>query len=200
MSMKDVIRHYDLLIAEGNDPVHDPEQLRAYMDQWDGEAFLQAMMLDGTQSVLEIGVGTGRLAVRTAPLCSHLSGIDLSRETVARAGENLAHFNNVTLMCGDFLSAEFAEKFDVIYSSLTFMHIREKARAIEKIAGLLSSGGRAVLSLDKNQSAVLDYGTRQLTVYPDDPAVVAAHMEEAGLKVLPFAETKFANIVTAVKA
>lgn len=29
------VTHYDLLIAENNDPVHDPEPLRAYMDKWE---------------------------------------------------------------------------------------------------------------------------------------------------------------------
>ncbi len=65
----DVIRHYDLLIDEGNDPVHDPELLRDYMDKWDGQAFIDKMELNKENSVLEIGVGTGRLAVRIAPLC-----------------------------------------------------------------------------------------------------------------------------------
>lgn len=63
------ITHYDLLIDENNDPVHDPEPLRAYMDKWDGPEFIRKMNLDSTKSVLEIGVGTGRLAVGVAPLC-----------------------------------------------------------------------------------------------------------------------------------
>ena len=59
----DVITHYDLLIAEGNDPVHDPPALKEYMDRWDGSAFLEALQLSTEKTVLEIGVGTGRLAV-----------------------------------------------------------------------------------------------------------------------------------------
>ena len=31
----DVIRHYDLLIEENNDPVRDPKPLKDYMDKWD---------------------------------------------------------------------------------------------------------------------------------------------------------------------
>lgn len=62
-----VSHHYDLLIDEGNDPVHDPKSLRDYMDKWDGQGFIDNMELDKNKSVLEIGVGTGRLAVRIAP-------------------------------------------------------------------------------------------------------------------------------------
>ena len=63
----DVIEHYDKLIDEGNDPFLDPKPLRDYMDKWDGQRFIDALSLDKTKSVLEIGVGTGRLAVRVIP-------------------------------------------------------------------------------------------------------------------------------------
>lgn len=197
--MNDVKKHYDLLIDEGNDPVHDPAPLRAYMDGWDGQRLLDALALDGSQDVLEIGVGTGRLALRTAPLCRSLTGIDLSEKTIARAGENLAGLDNVRLVCADFMTWDTAQRFDAVYSSLTFLHLPDKRRAAEKVAGLLRPGGRAVLSLDKSRSAVLDYGTRQLTVYPDDPAILSAHLRGAGLTVLPVQETEFAHIVTAVR-
>lgn len=195
--MRDVARHYDLLIDEGNDPVHDPPELHAYMDQWDGEAFLGLLALDGSQSVLEIGVGTGRLAVRVAPACGAFTGIDLSARTIARAAENLAHLPNVTLRCGDFLTAEFAAPFDRIYASLTFLHIADKAAAIRKIADLLAPNGHVVLSLDKNQDEYLDYGTRRICVYPDDPAHIVALMADAGLTVCAHIETEFAHIVAA---
>lgn len=64
----DVIQHYDLLIKENNAPVHDPKPLRDYMDKWDGQTFIGKMELDKDKSVLEIDIGTGRLAVRVAPL------------------------------------------------------------------------------------------------------------------------------------
>ena len=30
-------KHYDLLIDENNDPFHDVDELKAYMDTWDGK-------------------------------------------------------------------------------------------------------------------------------------------------------------------
>lgn len=124
----DIIMHYDLLIDENNDSVHDPKPLRDYMDKWDGQAFIDKMELDKKASVLEVGVGTGRLAVRVAPLCDRLHGIDISPKTVDRAKENLSKQTNVSLYCGDFLSYEFSEVFDLIYSSLTFMHIEKNRK------------------------------------------------------------------------
>ena len=65
--MKAVIEHYNKLIDENNDPARDGEALRAYMDKWDGDRFIESMRLDTNKTVLEIGVGTGRLAMKVAP-------------------------------------------------------------------------------------------------------------------------------------
>lgn len=66
--MDALIRHYDQLVMEGNDPFRDPPVLRAYMDRWDGEPFLELLALAPDVSALEIGVGTGRLAGCAAPV------------------------------------------------------------------------------------------------------------------------------------
>lgn len=197
MAYTDALRHYEALIDEGNDPVCDPPELRAYMDQWDGEAFMEALALTGDESVLEIGVGTGRLAVRIAPKCRRFTGIDLSPKTIARAGEHLAGQGNAALICGDFLAHEFREKYDVICSSLTFMHLEDKAGAARRIASLLHPGGRAVISIDKDQSGVIDCGERKVKVYPDTPERLEDALRRAGLEIGQRLETPFAWIVTA---
>lgn len=194
-----VIAHYDLLIDEGNDPVHDPLPLRDYMDKWDGSYFTKQMMLDKGKSVLEIGVGTGRLAFRTAPLCGEFFGIDISPKTIERAEKNLAKFSNVRLICADFLSYRFARSFDVIYSSLTFMHIENKMYAVCKVAELLNIGGRFVLSIEKNQSEYIDIGTRKIKIYPDDADCISKCIRTSGLTLERYYETDFATIFTAVK-
>lgn len=194
-----IICHYDLLIDENNDPVHDPKPLRDYMDKWDGQAFIDSMELSNERSVLEIGVGTGRLAVLVAPLCGKFYGIDISPKTIERSKENLAEFENVRLTCADFLSYEFDHSFDVVYSSLTFMHIEDKQRAVNKIAGLLNDAGRFVLSIDKNPSEFIDTGTRKIKIYPDTPDEMAGYIKNAGLAILSQYDTEFATIFVAKK-
>ena len=199
ISNNSVIEHYDLLIGENNDPVHDPKPLRDYMDKWDGQAFIDKMELDKNKSVLEIGVGTGRLAVRVASLCEKFCGIDISPKTIKRAKENLAEYRNVKLICGDFLSYKFDSKFDVIYSSLTFMHIEAKKKAINKVATLLKDGGKLFLSIDKNQSGVIDTGTRMIKIYPDNADAITKYIKAAGLTILNQYDTEFAQIFISIK-
>lgn len=195
----DVVRHYDLLIDENNDPVHDPKPLQDYMDKWDGQAFVDKMELNKDKSVLEIGVGTGRLAVRIAPFCGEFYGVDISSKTIERATENLAEFENVRLSCADFLSYELGRTFDVVYSSLTFMHIEDKQRAVNKIAGLLNDAGRFVLSIDKNSSEFIDTGTRKIRIFPDTPEAIKTYIANSGLLLIEYYETEFATVFVAQK-
>lgn len=197
--MKKMIKHYDLLIEEGNDPVHDPRPLQDYMDKWDGQDFIDKLKLDKTKVVLEIGVGTGRLAVKVVPLCGCFWGIDISSKTIDRAKENLIDWDNVALLCGDFTVYGFQQTFDVIYSSLTFMHIKEKQMALNKVMRLLKNEGRFVLSIDKNQEKFIDMGSRKIPVFPDNPEDTESYIKKAGLNIIEQSETEFAHIFVAVK-
>ncbi len=145
----------------------------------------------------EFFFGDGRLAVRTAPNCREFFGIDISQKTVKRAKENLKKQTNVTLVCGDFMSYEFGRKFDVIYSSLTFMHIQDKQAAINKVRSLLNISGRFVLSIDKNQSDTIDYGTRKIKIYPDNKEDIVKYITQSGMNLMKVFETDFAFVFIA---
>ena len=82
-------KHYNMLIDENNDPVLDTEPLKSFMDKWDGKIFIDKADIHKTDSVLEIGVGTGRIAMKTAPLCKKFTGIDFSEKTAHTARKHL---------------------------------------------------------------------------------------------------------------
>ena len=195
----DVGAHYDLLIEENNDPVRDPVVLQEYMDSWDGRRFLEMLELDPSKSVLEIGVGTGRLAVRTAPCCRHLTGIDMSEKTIERARENLREYPDISLICGDFMDYPFTETFDVIYSSLTMMHFEDKKTMIAKVASLLNSNGLFCLSIDKSQSEWIDMGNRKIRIYPDTLERTIMLAKQAGLKEKKTVEVENAYLIVFMK-
>lgn len=194
-----IINHYDLLIDENNDPFRDPPELREYMSKWDGKAFFEALELAPNKKVLEIGIGTGRLADKVAPYCSKLTGIDISPKTVERAKVNLNKHGNITFICDDFNSYEFGETFDVIYSALTMMHFEEKAHIITKIDKLLNYGGIFCLSIDKDQSGYIDMGTRKLKVYPDTPENIILLIKTTEMLVKKVIETEKAYIIVSNK-
>ena len=196
--MNETKNHYDLLITDGNDPVLDPPELKQYMDKWDGDLFFDLLALNKNDKVLELGCGTGRLSLNVAPKVKSFTGIDISEKTIEKAKEHL-HFDNIKLLCADFLEYTFNEKFDLVFSSLTFMHIKEKLEAIAKISSLLNPNGRVVISLDKNRETYIEYGTRKLEIYPDSPEEIVVLMEKVGLTNIETHETEFAYIVKANK-
>ena len=198
--MRDVIEHYNKLIDENNDPFRDPKPLRDYMDKWDGQKFIDSMRLDKNKSVLEIGIGTGRLAMKVAPNCKSLYGIDVSEKTIQRAAENLSLCRNIKLVCGDFMAFECEECFDIVYSSLTFMHIQDKLLAIQKVASLLSNNGLFVLSIDKSQNEFIDMGDRKIKIYPDNPIDIRHFLSISNLKIINEYEIDHAYVMVSQKA
>lgn len=195
----DVITHYDMLINESNDPFRDPPVLQDYMNQWDGQLFIDSMELDYTKTVLEIGVGTGRIAAKVAPNCLRFTGIDISPKTIERARENLSNHRNIELICSDFAQYPFDSTFDVVYSSLTLMHFEDKKQILSKAAGLLRKQGMLCLSIDKNQSEYIDMGSRKIRVYPDTPDKLIPVIQETTMRVVDLYETEFAYILICEK-
>lgn len=195
----DIRSHYDLLIEEDNDPFRDPPTLRKHMESWDGQVFLDLMELDRSKTVLEIGVGTGRLAVKAAGCCRWLTGIDISAKTIERARENLRHCLNISLICDDFITHQFTESFDVIYTSLTMMHFQDKWSVIGKIHALLNSNGLLCLSIDKSRNEWIDMGSRRIRIYPDTPENMVTLSEQAGMKTKRIAEIENAYLLVFMK-
>ncbi|MDR2559984.1 MAG: class I SAM-dependent methyltransferase [Oscillospiraceae bacterium] len=197
--MKKIIEHYDTLIEENNDPVYDPFPLKEYMDKWDGQIFIDSLQLSPNKDVLEIGVGTGRLALRVCGECNTFYGIDISPKTIERTTENLKHFDNCTFICADFMEYQFNKSFDVIYSSLAFIHISNKRMAIEKTARLLKANGIFVLSISKSQDKYLEMNNTKLDLFPAMPEEIKEMFNELGLALKDFFETEFAFVFIGIQ-
>ena len=102
-------------------------------------------------------------------------------------------------VCGDFNEYGFVETFDVIYSSLTMMHFKDKKQVILKVAALLNDGGIFCLSIDKNQSEYIDMGTRKVKIYPDTPDNIISLIDASSMNVANVFETDNAYIIVSNK-
>ena len=137
-----IAKHYDALLSEGNDPVHDPEPLKVYMDKWDGQDFIDKMKLDKTKAVLEIGVGTGRVAVRVAPFCERFVGVDISENALAVAKENQKRLGLDASFVQSDLFEQITGKYDIIVSNPPYIRsdviptLMEEVRLHEPVLAL----------------------------------------------------------------
>lgn len=197
--LQNCIKHYDRLIDENNDPVRDPDILKEHMDKWDGKYFFDALELAKDKVVLEIGIGTGRIAVKTAPHCAKLYGLDVSPKTIERAKENLSFADNVVYILADYLKYDFEIKFDVIYLSLTLLHIKNKQDFFDKVFKDLKTDGRFILSIDDSCEEFLDMGEYKVRVYPDNPDETKDGLLKAGFTIENIMKTEYAHIFVCKK-
>ena len=68
-----------------------------------------------------------------------------------------------------------------------------------KIKLLLTGGGRFVLSIDKNQSDTIEYGTRKIRIYPNRKENIAEYIDQSGMSLIKVFEIEFTCIFIAVK-
>ena len=175
--------HYDHLAEMGND-LNDPPELLEYMSRWDGPPFWKAIGDTTKKDILEIGIGTGRIARQLLNNgCNSLTGLDISPKTIASAETQLIEFSNLRLILGDITEFCSPGSFDVACSVLTFMHIQDKHKALQNIVDSLRPGGRVVLSIDKASDS-FDFEKWEVTLYPWTPDKYADALKSSGCEMI----------------
>lgn len=124
-----------------------------FEDFTDDVAFYQRLVEIHGARVLELGAGTGRVAVPLAEAGAKVTGVDLSpgmlevaRARAAEAGVSL------TLVDADFRSLRLRGRFDVVMAPLgTLQHMEtpeDLVSALEAMARHLAPGGVAVVDVE----------------------------------------------------
>lgn len=87
---------------------------------------LQALQIQPTESVLEIGTGTGYLTALLANLATEVVSVEIYPDLSAEAGDNLAKagVENIALQVGDAAQGwPMAERVDVIICTAAFVSV-----------------------------------------------------------------------------
>jgi trans-aconitate 2-methyltransferase len=106
-----------------------------------GREVLERLELEGDETVLDAGCGTGRVTELIAARLprGRAIGADASPAMIAAARERLGP--GVELIVGDLLELELAESVDVVFSNATFHWIADHARLFDRVASTLRPGG-----------------------------------------------------------
>jgi SAM-dependent methyltransferase len=100
----------------------------------------------GEERALDVGTGTGPLALALAPLVREVVGVDLVPEMLAEARRQLEGVENVTFVEGDSTALPFeAASFDLTASSRTIHHLQRPELAIAEMVRVTRPGGHLVV-------------------------------------------------------
>jgi ubiquinone/menaquinone biosynthesis C-methylase UbiE len=102
------------------------------------------------QTVVDVGAGTGLLALHIAPMVARVVAVDISRPMCAYLEERAATlgFDNVDVLCASAHELPLpARSVDLVVSNYCFHHLSDadKRRALRQAFDVLRPGGRLVL-------------------------------------------------------
>lgn len=123
---------------------------------------VSAVRLSRDDVVLDIGTGTGEIAIGLAPFCKHVTAVDISSAMIdcARTKASNRGVTNVVFERDGFLSfGAAAGTFNVIVSQLALHHLPDfwKMRALVRVNTLLKAGGMFYLRDVVFPSQISDY-------------------------------------------
>jgi SAM-dependent methyltransferase len=138
-------------LAHAGDEHLDPEYVLGYerkagMDPADDLALLRNLGLDETRTLVDLGAGTGALALAAAPLCRRVVAVEVSPEMVKLLREKVDRLGieNVEGVRGGFLTYEHrGDPADFVYSRNALHHLPDfwKALALARTAAVIKPGG-----------------------------------------------------------
>lgn len=146
-----------------------------------------ARLIKKTDSVLEVGCGSGLGSIFLSQHCSHVTGIDI-KTTEIKEATALNKRKNVSFIVQDFFNMQDGESYDVLVALDVIEHLSEEQGIlfIEKAAKQLKSNG------------VLIIGTPSIYSYPYQSKLSkASHIKCYDLKELEILiEDKFCRTIS----
>ena len=125
-------------------------KLIPYYDQMIS-ALIDSIHFNSTDTIriIDLGCGTGTIAKRLADKFpnSKIVCLDIASKMIEIAKHKLSDHKNSEFIVGDFAKTDFADKFDIVVSSLALHHIEtdnEKKEFYTKIHNILTSSGQFI--------------------------------------------------------
>jgi SAM-dependent methyltransferase len=195
---------------EGYDTATYGDRIASIYDEWylgrmdPGPAVELLAELAGEGRALELGVGTGRIAIPLAGRGIRVTGIDASQAMVDRLASKPGG-ERVEVVRGDFTDVAVSGSFSLVYIPFTTLFALpsqdDQLRCLRNVASHLDAGGHFVMDAfvpdvarfrNHQDLSVQDVGTDQVVVDASRHDPVAQRIEsshvvftEAGVRLYP---------------
>jgi len=106
-----------------------------------GKELLEYVADDKTQTILDLGCGTGELTNELAQKASIVIGIDGSESMIRKAGET---YPEIEFHVMDACSLKWQDYFDVVFSNAVFHWIQDQPSLLKSIYNALKPNGKLI--------------------------------------------------------
>lgn len=120
--------------------------INSFMQYSTAMAMLASLPLQGNETILDIGCGTGKITFQIAQKVKngHVTGVDLSQEMIEYASANRAD-TNIRYVCGDVVKMRYKNRFDAVVSFWTLSWVELLEKALRNIVASLKENGKMLL-------------------------------------------------------
>jgi SAM-dependent methyltransferase len=141
---------------------------------------LEQLALGSSDTVCEIGIGSGATAARLALRCAHVTGFEISEGTVRALRYLERRHRNLTLVVADVTSPQSIRAYEGAFSRLvacdTLEHVADASAFFRAVAMLLAPGGEFLVTFP-NEPKFRMHGVTRF----DDAATLSGLLDSAGL-------------------
>lgn len=112
--------------------------------QASAEDFLKGVPFKGTENILDVGCGDGKITAamaRAVPKGSVI-GVDISPSMVQTAQNLFSNYKNLSFQVEDAAKINFEQKFDLITSFTVMQWVLDQKQALQRFEKALKSGGK----------------------------------------------------------
>lgn len=146
--MKTNVEHFNQIATEW-----DKKPMRVQLALKVAEAIKQQIPLKPTMTAMDYGCGTGLVTFELAPHLKQVLGVDSAEEMLKVINQKCEEqqISNVNTYLADLTSEKLPEQtFDLIFSSMTFHHVKDVLHLMKQCFQHLNAGGwLAIADLDK---------------------------------------------------
>ncbi len=128
----------------------DYERNSQAQQKW-GQEVITKLNLKGTENILDLGCGDGKITVEIAELVSHGSviGVDNSSQMIALAYKKYSQnqYPNLSFQVMDASALSFENCFDIVFSNAVLHWVKNHKPVVEGLYKSLKVGGKILLRM-----------------------------------------------------
>jgi ubiquinone/menaquinone biosynthesis C-methylase UbiE len=180
--MKTVENRFDLAAATWDKHTERAERTRHF-----AQSIRSALPLNKGVRALELGCGTGNLAIELEDSLGYILGLDSSREMIKEFLLKISRLglDDLDAVCADIMSNDLQGDFDLIYSAMALHHMDDIDGVLTRLYSLIAPGGR-LLIIDLYCEDGSFHGSNPVPHNGFNPDTLADWLHEKGFSGIEF--------------